>query len=98
MNVIVNKPLYERSQERQTYKALSRRGHHVNPHYAGYSSAMAELSRKIELDALRWGITFHTQAGDDKAGLLISRDGLVDFSGRHLPLGRRKPHPHLRVV
>ena len=98
MRVVTNRPLYERSQERQTYKALQRQGCHTNPCYQGYSPAMAELSQKIEFDALNWGITFHPQAGDDKASLLISRDGLVDFSGRHLPLGRRKPRPQLRVV
>lgn len=98
MRVITNKPLFERSDERQVYKALSRRGHHVNPYYPGYSPAMVELSRVIEIDALNWGITFHPQAGDDKAALLISRDGLVDFSEMHLPLSRRKSRPQLRVL
>ena len=98
MKVITNKPLFEKSIDRQAYKALSRRGHHINPHYEGYSPAMAELSRKIELDAISWGITFHPQAGDDKAALLISRDGLVDFSEMHLPLSRRKLRPQLRVL
>jgi hypothetical protein len=98
MKLLINKPLYERSLERQVYKALRRQSRQTNPHSEGYSPAMAELSRRIELDALRWGITFHPQAGDDKANLLISRDGLVDFSNMHLPLSRRKSRPQLRVL
>ena len=85
MRVVTNRPLYERSQE---LKYPAKEGCHITP--PGIRQPW--LNQKIEF-ALNWGI-FPPSGGDDKASLLISRDGLVDFPVA-LPLGRKPRPPRL---